>query len=63
MPKPIADAFVKQAVVAERRERRKQRIYAAYAEAAADPVFMTEMERTNREFDAAIADGLSWQKR
>jgi len=58
-----ADAFVEAAVVAELRERRKQRMYAAYEEAAADSVFMTEMERTNRAFDAAVDDGLSGQER
>ena len=58
-----ADAFVEAAVVAELRERRKQRIYAAYATAAADPVFVAEMARTNYAFDGSIADGLTEPER
>jgi len=56
---PSTDAFIEEAVVARFRERRRQRVYAAYAAAAADAVFMAGMEQTNREFDPAIADGLS----
>jgi len=60
---PSADAFIEEAVVARFRERRQQRVYAAYAEAAADAVFMAEMDRTESAFDAAIADGLSGAER
>ena len=56
---PSADAFIEEAVVARFRERRQQRVYAAYAEAAADPIFMADMELTNSAFDAAVGDGLS----
>lgn len=56
---PSADAFIEEAVVARFRERRQQRVYAAYAEAAADPAFMADMELTNAAFDAAVGDGLS----
>jgi mRNA interferase MazF len=55
---PSTDAFIEEAVVARFRERRRQRVYAAYAAAASDAVFMAGMEQTNRDFDAAIADGL-----
>lgn len=55
---PSADVFVEQAVVAALRQRRRERLYAAYAEAAADPVFAAEMGETTRAFDVAIADGL-----
>lgn len=54
-----ADAFIEEAVIAQLRERRKARVYAAYAEAAADPVFMAEMEETNRVFEDTVADGLA----
>lgn len=53
-----ADAFVEAAVIAHLRERRKQRLYAAYREAAADPVFMADMNETNRMFDETLGDGL-----
>lgn len=56
---PSTDAFVEQAVIAQLRERRKQRVYAAYAAAAADPVFMAELEATTRAFDHTVADGLA----
>ena len=55
---PSVDAFVEEAVIAQLRERRRQRVYAAYAAAAADPVFMAELDETTRAFDATIADGL-----
>ncbi|MGQ0538953.1 MAG: hypothetical protein ACT4R6_08425 [Gemmatimonadaceae bacterium] len=54
-----ADAFIEEAVIAQLRERRKARVYAAYAEAAADAVFMAEMEETNRVFEDTVADGLA----
>lgn len=54
---PSADAFVEQAVVAALRERRREGLYAAYAEAAADPAFMAEMDQTARTFDVTLADG------
>lgn len=56
---PSADAFIEDAVIAALRERRRERLYAAYAEAAADPVFMADMEATARAFDGALADGLA----
>lgn len=55
---PSTDAFIEEAVVARFRELRRDRMYAAYAKATADPVFMAEMEATNRLFDRAVADGL-----
>lgn len=53
---PSADAFIEDAVVAQLRERRKQRVYDAYADAAADPVFMAEMEATTSAFDVSLGD-------
>lgn len=55
---PSADAFIEEAVIAALRERRRERLYAAYAEAAADPVFVADMEVTTRAFDGTLADGL-----
>lgn len=55
---PSADAFVEEAIIAQLRERRKQRVFASYVAAAADPVFMAEMDETTRAFDGTVADGL-----
>lgn len=54
---PSADAFVEAAVIAALRERRRERLYQAYAEAASDPGFMADMEATTRAFDVTLADG------
>jgi Arc/MetJ-type ribon-helix-helix transcriptional regulator len=53
-----ADAFIEEAVVAHFRDRRRARVYAAYAAAAADPHFMADLNATNADFDGAVADGL-----
>jgi mRNA interferase MazF len=55
---PSADAFIEAAVVAALRERSRQRVYAAYAEAAADPAFVRDMDESWHAFDVAIGDGL-----
>lgn len=54
---PSSDAFVEEAVVAALRERRRRRLYAAYAEAAQDPAFQADMEETTRAFDVTLRDG------
>jgi Arc/MetJ-type ribon-helix-helix transcriptional regulator len=56
---PSADAFVEQAVVAALRERRRERLYAAYAEAATDPAFTADMDATARAFEVTLADGFA----
>ncbi len=56
---PSSDVFVEEAVVAALRERRRQRLYKAYAEAAQDPAFVADMSETSRAFDAAVGDGLA----
>lgn len=56
---PSTDAFVEDAIIAALRERRRQRLYAAYAEAALDAAFQDDMATTTRAFDVALADGLS----
>jgi hypothetical protein len=56
---PSANVFVEQAVKARLRERRRERVYAAYAEAAQDPAFMAELAAMERAFDVTVGDGLS----
>lgn len=53
-----ANVFVEAAVRASLRERRRARIYAAYAEAAQDPQFMNEMNAELEVFDSTLADGM-----
>lgn len=55
---PSANVFVEEAVKERLRERRREKVYAAYAEAAEDPEFMAEMLETDRAFDATVADGM-----
>ena len=50
-------AFIEDAVIAHLREIRRAKVYAAYAEAAADPTFMAEMAATTQAFDVTVADG------
>lgn len=56
---PSQNAFVEEAVIARLREMRRARVYTAYAEAAQDPVFLTDMRDLTVDFDAALSDGLS----
>lgn len=58
-----ADAFIQEALVAHFRARRRDRVYSAYAEAAADPAYVAEMEETARAFDATVGDGLRGRKK
>jgi hypothetical protein len=39
-------------------ELRRERLYAAYQEAADDPAYVAEMADINTEFDVAVGDGL-----
>lgn len=54
---PSANVFVEDAVKERLRECRREKLYAAYAEAADDPDFMAEMSDTVRAFDVALGDG------
>lgn len=54
---PSANVFVEEAVKERLRERRRERVYAAYAEAAQDSAFMAEMIETDRVFDITVGDG------
>ncbi|HUF12273.1 MAG TPA: hypothetical protein VMN78_04165 [Longimicrobiales bacterium] len=53
------NAFVEQALIRELRELRRRRVYDAYADAAADPVFMKDMRSATAAFENASADGLA----
>jgi hypothetical protein len=53
---PSMDAFVEDAVIAALRERRRARLYAAYAEAAADPLFVADTAADTHAFDVTLAD-------
>lgn len=54
---PSTDAFVEDAVIAALRERRRQRLYAAYAEAAEDQSFMKEMADTAQAYEVTLHEG------
>ena len=53
---PSANVFVEEAVKEQLRQRRREKVYAAYAQAANDPEFMAELIDTTRAFDATIGD-------
>jgi len=55
---PSANAFVEDAIRIKLRKLRRDRLYAEYDRAAADPEFMAEMRETTRVFDVAAGDGL-----
>lgn len=51
--------FVEAAVVARLREMRREKVYASYREAAADPAYVEDMESTTAAFDRALNDGIT----
>ena len=55
---PDANTFVEDAIVERLKELRRERLYAAYAEAASDPEYAAEMAEIDAEFDSAVGDGL-----
>lgn len=59
---PNASAFVEDAIRMKLREVRRERLYAAYAEAAQDPGFLAEMESTTRAFEGTVDDGLTGER-
>lgn len=52
------NALVERAVVQYLTQIRRDRLYAAYAEAAEDPMFMADMREISAAFDGTIRDGL-----
>ena len=55
---PSVNAFVEDAIIERLKELRRERLYAAYAQAAADPDYVAEMAELERDFDVTAADGL-----
>lgn len=56
---PSVNAFVEDAIIERLKELRRERLYAEYAEAAANPDYVAEMAELEREFDVTVGDGLS----
>jgi Arc/MetJ-type ribon-helix-helix transcriptional regulator len=56
---PSADVFVEQAVIAALRERRRERLYQAYAEAAHDEAFAGDMAEVSNAFEPTLNDGIT----
>jgi hypothetical protein len=52
------NSFVEEALLRRLAELRRERLYAAYEAAAADPAFVADMESVTRAFEPAVADGL-----
>ncbi len=53
------NVFVERALIQALKEMRRQRVYEAYAEAAADSVFMADMRSVTEDFDIVVGDGLA----
>lgn len=53
------NAFVEDAIVERLKQLRRERLYAAYEEAATDPVYASDMAELDRDFDVAVGDGLA----
>jgi hypothetical protein len=53
------NAFVERALIRELKEIRRQRVYDAYARAAADPAFVEDMRSIGSSFETATSDGLA----
>jgi hypothetical protein len=53
------NAFVERALIRELKELRRQRVYDAYARAAADAAFMEDMRSITSAFETATSDGLA----
>lgn len=53
------NAFVEEALVRRLKELRREKIYAAYEEAAEDEAYMEEMRDVTEAFSVADRDGLS----
>lgn len=53
------NTFVERALIRGLKALRRQRVYDAYAQAAADSAFMEEMRSTTATFDRATGDGLA----
>lgn len=52
------NAFVERALIRELQELRKEKLAAAYEEAARDPAFMQEMRELDAAWDVTASDGI-----
>lgn len=52
------NALVERAVLWFLSEKRREKLYASYAEAARDPAFMADMRDVSDSFESTAADGL-----
>ncbi len=52
------NAFVEQAILRYLVEIRREKLYAAYAQAAQDPDFLADMREVSEAFEPAVGDGL-----
>lgn len=52
------NALVERAVLRFLAEKRREKLYASYAEAAQDPAFMVDMGAVSDAFESTVADGL-----
>lgn len=52
------NALVERAVLRFLAEKRREKLYASYGEAAQDPAFMADMRAVSDAFEATVADGL-----
>jgi hypothetical protein len=52
------NALVERAVLRFLAEKRREKLYASYAEAAQDPAFMADMRAVADAFETAVGDGL-----
>lgn len=53
------NAFVEMALIRELRELRRRRVYDAYAQAAADPAFLKDVEQVTDAFAPTVGEGLA----
>ncbi len=52
------NALVEHAVLRFLAEKRRDKLYASYAEAAQDPAFIADMRAVSDDFESTVADGL-----
>jgi hypothetical protein len=52
------NALVERAVLLFLAEKRREKLYASYAQAAQDPAFMADMHAVSDALESAVADGL-----
>lgn len=55
---PSMSVLVEQALEEKLRDLKRERLYAAYDEAASNPAFVNELQETTRAFEQTAADGL-----